>query len=331
MRSPGQHPVFWSVAFLILAVMALILASAFGTTSINWDDIWSPESIHYEIFWNLRIPRSLVGFLAGAGLAISGLVFQVIFLNALATPYTLGISSGSSFGAAVMISLGAGSGWLSRGGTTVGALMGGALTVALILLFSKTKLGSQRHTMLLAGVAISFFFSSLLLLTQYLANFYQSFQIIRWLMGGISIAGYREVLILTPVVVAGFGWLYWRSETLNLLLLGDDLAHARGMSVNRSKRQFVVVVSIMVAVIVSVTGPIGFVGMVIPHVCRIVWGTHHRVLLPLVALVGGIVLVVCDLVARLLLAPNEMPVGIITSLFGAPFFFFLLIKRPYKL
>lgn len=313
------------------AVAALVLASVFGAVSLAWHQVWDFQSPDGRIFFQLRVPRALVAFLAGAGLAMAGLVFQVVFLNALATPYTLGVSSGASCGAAVVICIGTLPGWLAHGGVAMGALLGAAITVCLILWFGRTKLGHQRHAMLLAGVAISFFFSSLLLLIQYLANFYQSFQIIRWLMGGISVAGYREVLTLLPVILFGFVWLAAGSSKLNMLLLGDDLAHTRGLAVMRTKNQFVVVASLMVGVIVSITGPIGFVGMIVPHICRLFWGTQHRFLVPAVSLVGGTALVLCDLVARLVLAPNEMPVGVITALIGAPFFFFLLLNRPYRL
>jgi len=319
------------LALGVAAIAALVLASMFGAVALTWAQVWDFQSSDARIFFQLRIPRALVAFLAGAGLAMAGLVFQVVFLNALATPYTLGVSSGASCGAAVAICLGTLPGWLAHGGVAMGALLGASVSVCLILWFGRTKLGHQRHAMLLAGVAISFFFSSLLLLIQYLADFYQSFQIIRWLMGGISVAGYREVLTLLPVVLFGFGWLVVGSAKLNMLLLGDDLAHTRGLAVMRTKNQFVVVVSLMVGVIVSITGPIGFVGMIVPHICRLFWGTHHRVLVPGVALVGGTALVLCDLVARLVLAPNEMPVGVITALIGAPFFFFLLLKKPYRL
>ena len=322
---------FWILpVLLLLSILVIILGAIFGAVSLSWDSLVDSHSAHYHIFWQLRVPRVLVAFLAGAGLATAGMVFQVVFLNPLATPYTLGVSSGASFGAALVICLGAIPSWWGQGGTTAGAIFGGGLTVALVLWFGKTKLGHQRHAMLLAGVAISFFFSSLLLLTQYLANFYQSFQIIRWLMGGISVAGYREVIFLFPVVGGCFIWIWSKRHSLDLLLLGDDLAHSRGLEVGRTKTTFIIFVSVMVAVIVSITGPIGFIGMVVPHICRLLLGNRHKITILAAGLTGGTVLVLCDLLARLILAPNEMPVGILTSLIGAPIFFLLLMRNRYR-
>ncbi|CAM2066432.1 Iron ABC transporter permease [Sulfidibacter corallicola] len=321
----------WHLAGLCgLLTVAALAGSLLGVTHLPLAEIFNPESTGYQIFWNLRVPRVCVAFLAGAGLASCGMVFQALFLNSLATPYTLGVSSGAACGAAFAIYLGGMSGLATGFGVMSGALLGATTSVILILVFSQTRMGHQRHVMLLAGVAVSFFFSSLLMLIQSLASFYQSFQIIRWLLGGISVAGYREVGYLAPVVLSGCALIFLYRRHLNLLLLGDDLAHARGLAVPTTKRGLVVLVSIMVAVIVSVTGPIGFVGLVTPHVARLVWGSDHRDLIPVTFLGGGILLVICDLIARLILAPSGLPVGVVTSLIGAPFFFTLLMRRPYR-
>ena len=208
--------------------------------------------------------------------------------------------------------------------------MGAGLSMGLVLLFSKTQAGHQQHTMLLAGVAISFFFSSLLLLIQAASSIYQSYQIIRWLMGGISVVGYRELLWLTPILLMGFVVVFQKANHLNLLLLGDDLAQSRGLNALKTKSILILTVSLMVAAIVSVTGPIGFVGMVVPHICRIWWGGDHRLLMPSSLLLGGATLVGCDVLSRFILRPTGIPVGVITSLLGAPFFFFLLWTRRFR-
>lgn len=309
------------------AIFTCLLGALLGTTSLDLSQIFDSGTRHYHIFWNLRVPQVLVAFLAGSGLACCGMTFQAMFLNTLATPFTLGVAGGASWGASMVIFLGGLSGVATGFSVTLGAMAGASLAMALVILFSRTRMGHARHVMLLAGVAVSFFFSSLLLLTMALSDMYQSFQITRWLMGGIKVAGYREVLVLLPVVIPGLLMLTWRHRDLNLLLLGDEAAHVRGMDVAKAKRLFFVVVSVMVATIVSVTGPIGFVGMVVPHICRILWGTNHRLLTPLVLLGGGSMLVLCDLAARLILPPSGLPVGVITSLIGAPFFFILLLRQ----
>ncbi len=327
-----RHPLHASHIYLlaVLTVVAMVVASAVGVTSVDLHQIFSPESQDYHIFWNLRVPRTLVAFLAGSGLALCGMVFQAVFLNTLATPFTLGVAGGASCGAALVIFLGGLPGLAAGPMVTFGAMGGAALAMLLVLGFSHTRIGHQRHVMLLAGVAVSFFFSSLLLLIQALSSFYESFQIIRWLMGGISVAGYTEVLLLLPVLVPGSIIILLLGPRLNLLLLGDDLAHARGLSVVKTKRILFLVVSVMVATIVSVTGPIGFVGLIVPHVCRIFWGGNHQWLAPASLISGGLTLVICDLISRMILQPSGIPVGVVTSLMGAPFFFFLLLRKGYR-
>lgn len=327
--SSPSPPSAWLLFGLVLLIAPI--AALLGNTPLAWHNLLDASTVDFHIFWNLRVSRVLVALLAGAGLATCGMVFQALFLNTLATPFTLGVSSGASCGAAMAIYIGGLPGLFTGPSVVVGAFAGAAAATLLVLGFSQTRMGHQRHVMLLAGVAVSFFFSSLLLLIQALSSFYQSFQIIRWLMGGISVAGYREVWLLAPVLVPGLLWLVSRSRQLNLLLLGDEMAHARGLDVRRRKQWLFVVVSIIVATIVSVTGPIGFVGMVIPHICRLLWGSDHRRLAPAVIACGALSLLLCDTIARLVMPPSGLPVGVITSLIGAPFFFILLLGRRYRI
>ncbi len=314
-------------AVSLIALLSCAAGCLLGSTHLDPAQLLDTGSRDFHIFWNLRLPQVLVAFLAGSGLACCGMTFQALFLNNLATPFTLGVAGGASWGAAMVIFLGGLSGLATGYTVSLGALAGAGAAMLLVIMFSRTRMGHARHVLLLAGVAVSFFFSSLLLLTMALADMYQSFQITRWLMGSINVAGYSEVRVLLPVIVPGLVILLWRYRQLNLLLLGDEAAHTRGMDVSRDKRIFFVVVSVMVATIVSVTGPIGFIGMVVPHICRLLWGTNHRHLTPLCLLGGGAMLVSCDLLARLVLPPAGMPVGVITSLVGAPVFFFLLARQ----
>lgn len=317
-----------SIVFMGLVALACCAAGAlFGSTRLDPTQLFDTASRDFHIFWNLRLPQVLVAFLAGSGLACCGMTFQALFLNNLATPFTLGVAGGASWGAAMVIFLSGLSGLATSYTVSLGALLGAGAAMLLVIMFSRTRMGHARHVLLLAGVAVSFFFSSLLLLTMAMADMYQSFQITRWLMGSINVAGYTEVRLLAPVICLGLTILLVRYRQLNLLLLGDEAAHTRGMEVTRDKRIFFVVVSVMVAAIVSVTGPIGFIGMVVPHICRLLWGTNHRHLTPLCLLGGGAMLVGCDLVARLVLPPAGIPVGVITSLVGAPVFFFLLARQ----
>jgi iron complex transport system permease protein len=182
--------------------------------------------------------------------------------------------------------------------------------------------------MLLAGVAVSFFFSSLILFLQYLSDFTQSFRILRWLMGGLEILGFDTVLNLLPLVLGGSAVLTLLRRELNLLTTGEDLALSRGVDVRRVKLVLFLVTSLMVGGVVAVCGPIGFVGMMAPHICRLLVGWDHAHLFPTTLLFGGTFLTFCDTLARTLIAPAEIPVGIITALLGGPFFIWLLLSSP---
>jgi iron complex transport system permease protein len=298
-----------------------------GPTSLSIANIVNPESVDAHVFWQLRMPRALTAFIAGAGLAVCGLIFQALFLNPLATPYTLGVSSGASLGAAIIIALSQGLPWLSSQWVTLGALIGSSLSVFLVLIVSRGPLGRQRHVMLLMGVAISFFFSSLLLLVQFLASFYEAFRIIRWLMGGIGSVTWSDLWITAPVVALGLILLFRHHTHLDLMGYGDDVAHTRGLSVTKTRRRLVLITSVIVAMIVSVTGPIGFIGLIVPHFGRLFVGARHLPLLLWCVFVGGSVLLFCDWLARLVLAPAELPVGILTALIGAPFFLMMISSR----
>jgi iron complex transport system permease protein len=183
--------------------------------------------------------------------------------------------------------------------------------------------------MLLAGVAVSFFFSSLILFLQYLSDFSQSFRILRWLMGGLEILGYDSVFSLFPVVLSGVLILAILRHELDLLTTGDDLATSRGVAVKKVRAVLFLVTSLMVGGVVAVCGPIGFVGMMAPHICRLLTGWNHRHLLPATFLFGGAFLTLCDTFARTLIAPVEIPVGIVTALLGGPFFIWLLLSSPF--
>ncbi len=279
------------------------------------------------VFWRIRVPRVLTAFLAGSGLAVSGMAFQALFRNPLATPYTLGVSSGASFGAAVYVRLGLSATVLGLSGTSVAAFLGAVAAILLVYGITRTRGGFSTPTLLLAGVAISFFLSSMILAVQYSANLHDSFRLLRWLMGGLGMVGYDAALNVLPFVGTGVAALALLTNELNLITTGEDLAMSRGMDVRRFKRMLFAAVSLMVGGIVAVCGPIGFIGMMVPHICRLLVGPDHRKLFPATLLFGGAFLTVCDALARTVLAPVEIPVGIITALLGGPFFLWLLLGR----
>jgi iron complex transport system permease protein len=282
------------------------------------------------IFWKIRLPRVLLAWLAGAGLAAAGMAFQALFRNPLATPFTLGVSSGASLGAALAVRLGWSASGLGVSGTSLGAMGGAFLAIAIVYGLARLKHDCTAGSMLLAGVAVNFFFSSLILLLQYTADFYDTFRILRWLMGGLQMVGFDAPLRVLPWVALGCVLLASLAGELNLLSVSEDLAASRGVAVNRAKTLVFLAVSCMVGVIVAICGPIGFVGLMCPHICRLLLGPDHRYLLPATLLFGGAFLVICDTAARTVFAPTELPVGIFTSFLGGPFFLWLLLK-PGKL
>ena len=328
--------------FLFLAVVVLCAAPFVGMIGeMSWGQLW------YRIILPYRLPRVVIGFLAGAGLATAGMTFQAMFRNPLATPFTLGVSSGAALGASIAIyfgvyfeslilwlnwvpaSEGTADVYFARVGLqTVMAFAGAVGTVALVYLLTRVKRDMSNATMLLAGVALSFFFSSIILVFQYLGNFYEAFQILRWVMGGLSGVSWPEdVLILGPFVLLASAAVWWMTHDLNLLATGESLAASRGVNVDRVKRRLFFVVSLMVGAVVAVCGPIGFVGLMSPHICRMIIGPDHRHLMPASWLFGGTFLVVCDTLARTAIPHSEFPVGIITSLLGGPFFIWLLLRK----
>lgn len=315
-------------ALALFAVLTLAVVPLIGMSRVPWESILHPASGDLEstIFWKIRAPRTVAAFLGGATLGLCGMAFQSIFRNPLATPFTLGVSSGASLGAAISVRLGLAFSVFGVGSTSLCAFGGAMISMLIVYGLSRMRQGFTTATMLLAGVAVSFFFSSLILFVQYTADFHNSFRLLRWLMGGLGMIGYDAVFGLLPFVITGLIILLYLTQELNLLATGDDIAMSRGVDVDRTKRLVFFTVSLMVGGVVAVCGPIGFIGMMAPHICRLIVGPNHRVLAPASCLFGGTFLAVCDTIARTVFAPTELPVGVVTSLFGGPFFLWLLLN-----
>jgi iron complex transport system permease protein len=324
MSRRGSLPIFFAVSLVVLACAPFVGARGVALSAIVHPQAGDPAAV---IFWSIRLPRVCLAWAAGAGLAVAGMVFQAMFRNALATPFTLGVSSGASLGAALGVRLGLAATVVGLSALTVGALIGAQAAIGVVYGLTRLKRDCSTGAMLLAGVAVNIFFSSLMLLVQYTADFYDTFRILRWLMGGLQTTGFGAALHVLAVTGAGAGVAYAFAAELNLLTIGEDLAAGRGVSVSRVKHALFLLVSLMVGTIVSVCGPVGFVGLVCPHICRLMVGPDHRRLVPAVVLFGGTFLVTCDTAARTVFAPTDLPVGIVTALLGAPFFLWLLVTR----
>jgi iron complex transport system permease protein len=313
----------------VLAALVLTCSPFAGMERIPLATLWQRgDETTARILWQLRVPRVVMAFLAGAGLAAGGLAFQAVFRNPLAEPFTLGVASGAALGASAYIHLGLPFSLLWISGASWFAFAGALLAIVLVYGMTRARQGFSAATMLLAGVAVSFCFSSLILFMQYLSDFTQSFLLLRWVMGGLhAVVGFGEVLTVLPLVAVGTAIVLYLTHELNLVTTGEELAASRGVAVNRTKVLLFVAVSLMVGGIVSVCGPIGFVGLIVPHICRLLVGPDHRFLTPAALLCGAILLSLCDTLARTIMAPTELPVGILTSLLGGPFFLWLLVRR----
>ncbi|MCD6406491.1 iron ABC transporter permease [Candidatus Aerophobetes bacterium] len=275
------------------------------------------------ILFNLRLPRVLLCVLVGAGLACAGCCMQGLFRNPMASPYVIGISSGASFGAALALLILPGIFSLP-----FAAFVSGVGTAFLVYRISQVKGKIPIERLLLSGIAVGFFFSAVTSFLMYIAA-QDMHRLFFWIMGGFWASSWIRLFVAIPFIGFGIPGIFFFSRDLNIMQLGEESAITLGVEVELVKGVLLVLSSLIVAACVSVSGVIGFVGLIIPHLTRLFVGPDHRVLIPASSLVGGIFLAGCDILARTVVSPAELPVGIITSCFGAPFFIYLLTRRRW--
>ncbi len=318
----------WNLLFL---AACLIIAPLIGSAEIDlgralatpFSENLSPD---HAILFGARIPRILLAAIAGAALAVSGVTFQALLRNPLATPYTLGVSSGASFGAVLAMVLGLNTVIPGVPFLEITAFASALGTIYLVYRLSVRSGRSNTHVMLLAGVTISFFFAAMIMFLQYISDFTQTYQILHWLMGGLDVAGYDVIIRILPIVLTGLIVLLLISHNFNLLSAGEDTALSRGVNVALTRKIAYGAASLITAAVVSAAGPIGFVGLIVPHGMRLITGSDHRILLPCSAISGAGFLILCDTLARTIFAPTELPIGVLTAMLGGPFFLILLFK-----
>jgi iron complex transport system permease protein len=317
--------VILSFLFLVMGTLAFLGISA-GSVAISPGNVLSVlvggdvPAADRTIILELRLPRVLLALLVGAALSVAGVVFQALLRNPLAEPYILGISSGGTVGAVIAISL-------SLGVLLVplSSFAGSALVMLLVYSLAHRRGQLDTDTLLLAGVMIGAFFNAAVLLT--VAVFKEELRnALLWLMGNLSGARIDSLLVIAPVVVVASAGLFLHARSYNAISTGDETAMQLGVNVRRVKRLSYILASLVTGVVVSVSGVVGFVGLIIPHTCRMLFGPDHRLLLPASALLGASFLVAADTLARTVLAPAEIPVGAITAAIGAPLFVYLLRK-----
>lgn len=305
----------------ILALSIITLAPFFGQVPIELSNLTNNSTMDYKLFWDIRLPRVILAFFAGGILSLGGLIFQSLFKNPMSTPYTLGVASGSTLGVAFAIVFGFSS-LLSLFGF-LGALM------TVIVLFTLTlKLKSyETNALLLVGIALAFFYNATLMILFYISDESQSFEIIRFTMGSVDVVGLEHTL---PIVLASLALLLLSlsyKKALKLLLTSNEYAYLKGVEVKKVHTILLIAVSVAVGVCVSLTGPIGFVGLIIPHIVKTIQKKSAEQLMMPIFFYGGVFLVVSDLIARNLGTNTDIPIGIVTAFLGGPFFIYLIIKR----
>ena len=325
------------VLLLVALVISIIFSTCLGSTYIpplealkslfNWA-IPSLEvnSLYEQIVIAVRLPRVVLGCLVGAALSLAGVLLQGVFRNPMADPYIIGVSSGAALGAALAIVLGLGFALL--GSATIPVMAFAFAMATLLLVYNLSRVGGRVPvmTLLLSGIAVSIFLSSITAFISMFAG--ESLHgLYFWLLGSLSLAQWSQVMVIAPVVVSCSVAAMLYARDLNIMLMGEETATTLGVNVEDVKLIVIVISSLVTAAAVSFTGMIAFVGLMVPHMTRLIVGPDHRVLIPCSTLFGALLLVICDDIARIALAPTQIPVGVITALAGGPFFIYLLRRR----
>jgi iron complex transport system permease protein len=319
--------------FGVLALGTCILAPLAGSTSISLARAFDrsipfAENVDAQIFFVARLPRVISGAVVGATLASAGVVLQAMLRNPLATPFTLGVSAGASLGAMLVIIFGATFTLGPFSPVPLASFAGAGVATAIVYwLATPYRRAMSPSVLLLAGVTLNAFFSALIMFVQYIADFAQVYRAARWLMGDLDVGSFEPIAATLPLVIAAFALFALLPSSLNLLSVGSDAAAARGVDVTKAQRLAFFSASLATSAAVSLAGPIGFIGIVVPHLVRLLVGVDHRIVLPASALFGAAFLVACDVAARVLIAPVEIPVGVVTAMIGGPFFLWLLVRK----
>jgi len=308
-------------SIIFISFVILVSAPFFGQIEISLGKINDIGAVDYQLFWDLRLPRVIEAFFSGALLSLSGLVFQSIFRNPMGTPFTLGVASGATLGTAFAIVFG------YVGMVSLFGFFGAIGTIIILFLISSRLKNYETNSLLLVGIALSFFYNAALMVLFYLSDQTQSYEIVRFTMGSLDIVGLSDT---APVVMVSISLLMviakYRQE-LKLLLTSYDNAFLKGIEVKKINIILLLSVSVAVGVCVSITGPIGFVGLIIPHILKTIYRQSADKLIFPIFFYGGIFLVLCDLIARNLGTVSDVPIGVVTSFVGGPFFIYLIIKR----
>lgn len=321
------------VAFGALTLAVGVLAPIVGSTPIRLDRAFDPsipyaDNVDAQIFFVARLPRVLAAGLVGSALALAGVLFQALLRNPLASPDTLGVSAGASLGAMLAITLNVDVRLFGLSAVPLASFAGSLGALAIVFLLSAARhRGTSTTVLLLAGIAITALLSAAVRFVQSMADFTETLLTTRWLMGSLDVTSYAPIGAAAVPLLVAVGAMATLPRVLDLISVGSESAAARGVNVERAEQVALVSASLATGAAVSLAGPVAFVGIIVPHVVRLVVGADHRLVLPAAGLFGAAFLVLCDLLARTAMAPVELPVGVITAIIGGPFFLWLLYRR----
>lgn len=324
-----RKPLIAYIVSTVVLLTAVGLGVSIGSVHVPISTLWNQgaDTTATNILWKIRMPRVILAGLVGASLAIAGAAFQGLLKNPLADPYTLGVSSGASVGAVMTLFFGISIPFLGLYTLPVFSMVGAAITMFVVLGFAKlVDRGLNMETIILTGIIFGSFLGSVLSLMIALTG-EELRQIISWLLGSVSMKGWNYINMILPFTIIGSFLLWMNRRELNAMLFGEDRAKHLGVDVKRRKLVILIGGSILTGAAVSVSGTIGFVGLVVPHMTRLLWGSDHRHLLTLSFMNGATLLIICDLIARTIISPTELPVGVITAFIGAPVFAFIFYRQ----
>ncbi|GAB4173253.1 MAG: iron ABC transporter permease [Calditrichia bacterium] len=318
--------------YKIVILFFLLIVAVFGLPliagqPISLSEVIKADTLDFSIYWKLRFPRMVLGLICGGGLALVGLIFQSIFRNSLASPYTLGVASGASLFVVLTISFLGSVSVVAQGGMIFMAFMGANLSILLIYLLAQSSGQLQTGKMILAGVALSYIFSAIIAITYFYSNTTETYQMLRWMMGGLEVKGYQFLWMLGPLAIISIVLLFLMIKPINIISTSGEFAAGKGVDVHKIQKYSFLTASLLTAGIVSYAGPIAFVGLMIPHIVRQIFGVNLKHNFLPVLLTGGLFLISVDSVARYLFYPVDFPVGILTGILGGPFFLLLLYKE----
>jgi len=319
-----------SIIICIALTVVIGIALIMGTANVSLKQVFAafwgtlaPDESAWLIIFKIRLPRIILAGLVGFSLSLGGVIFQAILRNPLADPFILGVSSGSAFGAVLAIFFG-----LSFNlGVPLMSFAGAVFTIYLVIMIGSRNIGVESSTILLTGVIINAFFTAIIMFFISVSTDARLHTMLYWLYGDLSQSEYSQLLFITPFIIISSIVLFSFAKDLNIITTGEENAAQLGVEVEKIKKLSLLIVSLIMGLVVAFSGLIGFVGLIVPHLGRMAFGSDHRLLIPVASIGGAIFLILADTIARTVISPNELPVGVITAFMGAPFFIILLKKR----